>query len=272
MISKIDYNKYIREFAQDEIDLKVSWLERCHALECFNKDQLLYLACSAAWKCHKKRTRILIQGQPSTCFHILLKGSLDIMIYPDYLSEIEIKFQQQDHALHELSTKYEFHHNLHQFKSNPYEYDDKKLLYKRNLNDLKQEYYKTQEKYQNSSKRQIKTGIILPPSFCGEMSVIDPWNGIEPATIYVDMYAETLSIDKLQIHYIVKSNHLENKIYRLIQYYRPTYENCTEINNRLKFQKKWNVYKKEVLDGLDKRRLPKDSVTLDEALGRGSDA
>lgn len=82
------------------------------------------------------------------------------------------------------------------------------------------------------------------------------------------MYAETLCIDKLQMHYIIKSNNLENKLYKLIEYNKCKYECCTDISNRLKFQKVWNVYKKGVLNHLDKRRLPKDTVSLNEALGR----
>lgn len=51
------------------------------------------------------------------------------MIYPDYLGEIEYKYQKEDHELHELSRKYEFHHSLHQIKSNPYEFEEKYYNY-----------------------------------------------------------------------------------------------------------------------------------------------
>ena len=56
-------------------------------------------------------------------------------------------------------------------------------------------------------RKQTEICKLYPPAMAGELSLLDPWNGVEQATVVADTYVEMLVLNKKQIDHRKFSKH-----------------------------------------------------------------
>ena len=104
-------------------------------------------------------------------------------------------------------------------------------------------------------RKQTEICKLYPPAMAGELSLLDPWNGVEQSTVVADTYVEMLVLNKKQIDH----RKFSKKDIIRVKTKSIAYPTSSIVVGKFDAEEKWDGFKNGLVNMVDKRKWPLDA-------------
>merc|ERR1711998_33887 len=257
------FDMFFRDIMWEEWKARYIALKLTGIFEDWSVADLTLLARYSRKVSFDRREVLVQQGEKCERMLFLLKGVCRVTKYPDVCARLERKLMECTQRLQITKKKNCFHHLAVAGCTPP---DDPKFssLTEQTIHELELEKQDLEDQLRHtrysqagrSNKQQLlEVGSIMPPGFCGEMSVL-PGNQIALGSVVADTMVEVLAVH----HTVFRTLHVNPKFLEAVQRRsRIIYPDDEHIQKKIQLENQQKLKQKAIVQEVlgNRKRLPR---------------